>query len=240
MRLQPCLAAIFLVLPIGLQLGCATTKTDPAAEAALAEIEQRLLDASVLRIDYVVEATGAVDALLHGDLVVQKPALAAIAAHGLFAGSDADLRLVSDGARVVGGNGANRFAQPLPEALREGMLIGLVRMGVLHNLAVLSSGAPPEAVDGSVRDWVEAHGFAWFDTNAKTRGISFSIDVNDQPAGEVRLWIDNVSALPVRREQLVRFDNGDMKVIETYVIEMDGMIGPCRFDPGTIALTDAG
>ena len=232
-------AAILVLLTIALQLGCATT-SDPAAEAVFVEIERRLLDAGVLRIDYVVEATGAVDALLHGDLVVQKPALAAIAAHGSFAGRDADLRLVSDGEHVVGGNGASRFSRPLPEALHEGVLIGLVRMGVLHNLAVLSSGAPPDATDGSVGDWVEAHGFAWFDTDALTRGISFSIDVNDRPAGEVRLWIDNLSGLPVRREQLVRFDNGDMKVTETYVIEMDGVVGPCRFDPATIALPDPG
>ena len=110
------LATILLAIPVVLQMGCATTG-DATAKAALGQVEQSLLDASVLRIDYVVEASGAVEAMLHGDLVAQKPALASIVAHGFFAGSDVDLRLVSDGETVAGSNGANRFSEPLPPAL---------------------------------------------------------------------------------------------------------------------------
>ncbi len=230
------IVAILLTFPIAAQTGCATAG-DPTARAELLEVERRLLDAGVLRVDYVIEASGAIDAMLHGDLVAQKPSLAAVAAHGRFAGSDVDLRLISDGERIVGGNGAAAFAQPLPPALHEGMLVGLVRMGVLHNLAMLSSGAPPDRTDGSVRDWVDASRLAWFDTNDTTRGISFRIEVNDEPAGEVRLWLDGASGLPVRREQVVHFDHGDMKVSEIYEIETGGIVGPCRFDAETIALS---
>ena len=97
-----------------------------------------MLSAPVLRVDYAIEARGAVAANIAGDLVMQKPALAAIDASGVFAGSEVAPVLVSNGTRMRGGNAPNYFAQALPENLREGLLIGLMRMGILHNLANLT------------------------------------------------------------------------------------------------------
>lgn len=227
-----------IVLPIVLlATGCAgTPANDESAEAAFAALEAQLLDAAVLRVDYVVTAEGAIGASLSGDLVTQKPSLAALRAHGDFAGESKLMQLSADGVQMRGGSGAATFSSAVPAALHEGLLLGLLRMGVLHNLAMLSAGAPPDATDGGVRDWVVPSAFAWLDSgpgdNAVERGLAFELSVNGSPAGEVRLWFDSVRNLPLRREQIVHFEHGDMRVTEHYDIETGGIVGPCRFKGG--------
>ena len=224
--------------------GCANRPVnDKSAQAAFQAIEGRLLSASVLRVDYEVEARGAVAANITGDLVMQKPMLAAVNASGDFAGADVAPMLVSDGERMRGGVAPDYFEQEQPPDLRDGMLIGLLRMGILHNLATLTQGSPPEGTDGRVRKWVKAKGFGWrpetrSSQGSQLRGISFMLEVGGEPAGDVVLWYDEVSGLPVEREQVVHFDNGDMHVSERYAVEIDRVVGPCRFDLDSIALTD--
>lgn len=225
-------AFLFLVLTVG----CASAPVnDKSARAAFQQIENHLLSAGVLRVDYQIEARGAVTAKLDGDLVMQKPALAAINASGRFAGADVAPVLVSDGKRMRGGVAPHYFDGELAADLRGGLLVGLMRMGILHNLAKLASGAAPDATDGGVRKWVAAKGFEWVSSSRSSfgndlRGIRFSIVVGGEPAGDAVLWYDPQTGLPVEREQVVHFDAGDMHVNERYEIETDGMIGPCRFD----------
>ena len=90
-----------------------------------------------------------------------------------------------------------------------------------------------------MQEWVVANGFGWQPATRRVgdvelRGIGFLIEVGGEPAGDVVLWYDPVSGLPVEREQVVHFDGGDMQVSEHYTIEIDGVIGPCRFDLKTI------
>lgn len=224
--------------------GCATAPAggnDPAAAQAFDAIETALLDAPVLRVDYEIAARGALEATLAGDLVVQKPALAALRADGAFAGNEVALRLVADGERLRGGTGSRRFEVPAPAELHQGLLVGLLRMGALHNLAMLSGGSPPEWTDGSVSERVVAHSFAFVDRERGEEGtnaLSYLIDVNGAPAGEVTLWYDPERNLPLRRAQVVHFEFGDMQVEERYVIETGGIIGPCRFDAASIEAQD--
>ncbi|MDH3647476.1 MAG: hypothetical protein OER80_11955 [Gammaproteobacteria bacterium] len=221
-----------------LLVGCAGLVNDKEAEAAYRDIENRMLSASVLRVNYEIEASGAVTANLAGDLVTQKPEMAAISANGVFNHNVVQPRLVSDGVRMRGGIEADSFEEGLPVDLRAGLLLGMTRMGILHNLAMLAHGAPPQGTDGNVRDWVQAKAFAWQTaTHPKTaalRGIGFELEVSGEPSGTVVLWYDPATGLPVEREQLVRFETGDMSVVERYSIETDGMIGPCRFDLDSI------
>lgn len=214
---------------------------DAQARATFDRIETALLDASVLRVDYSIKAAGALSAALEGDLVAQQPARASVRAAGTFAGAATDLRFVADGKRMRGGSAQQSFDEPVPVALHEGLLVGLLRMGVLHNLAVLSGGARPDWTDGSIRDHVVAHSFAFGRDQTQDESvasIAYALDVNGSPAGEVKLWYDTARHLPLRREQVVHFEAGDMRVEEMYRIEVDGMIGPCRFDVAALDSQD--
>ena len=223
--------------------GCANAPvSDKTAQAAYEAMESHLLSAGVLRVNYEVEARGAVAAKLAGDLVMQKPALAAINASGVFAGAEVAPVFVSDGTGTRGGVGPEFFEHDIPTDLREGVLIGLMRMGILHNLAVLTQNMPPEGTDGGVREWLVVNGFGWQSSTRKSgtrelRGISFVIEVGGEPAGDVVIWYDPESGLPVEREQVVHFDNGDMHVSERYVVETEGIVGPCRFDLDAVGST---
>ena len=226
-------------LAIGLVGGCASAPAgDKAAKEAFDSIEKRLLITNVLRVNFEVEARGAVVADLDGDLVTQQPELAAIRAQGSFAGKPVQPVLIGDGQRLRGGS-KDFFDQPAPPDLRDGLLLGLTRMGILHNLAMLSADAAPEGTDGNIEDWVQASSFSTVDRARKiggesVRGVHFKLEVGGEPAGEVTLWYGIDSGLPVAREQLVNFAERDMRVVERYTIETGGIIGPCRFDADTL------
>ena len=54
-----------------------------------------------------------------------------------------------------------------PPALNEAIVIGLTRMGHLHNIAVLTGGLPPDHSDGGAADWVRVANFARSDSVAR-------------------------------------------------------------------------
>ncbi|NNM21429.1 MAG: hypothetical protein HKO55_09185 [Gammaproteobacteria bacterium] len=234
MRVRMCV----LLLSLAFCACVATPVKDKKAQATLARIEQQLLDARVLRIDYEIEARGAVSADISGDLLMQQPALAALRATGDFATQPVQPMLVADGTTMRGGT-ASYFSQPAPAQLRDGLLLGLTRMGVLHNIAMLTQDAPPDATDGSIRDWVTVANVRAIDQPRRiggrtVAGLHFDLIVAGEPAGAVTLWYEPDTALPVAREQLVQFETGEMRVVERYTVSIDGIIGPCRFDTGAL------
>jgi hypothetical protein len=193
---------------------------DEAGNAALAALEQRLLDAPRIQLGFDIRAVGAVQAALSGSASLGPGNDARIIADGSFDGAPAAITLDADGETMGGGNGDARFEDDAPPALREGMIIGLIRMGLLHNLAVLSSGAPPEKTDGTVRDWV-TYGDVTIEPDEivgglTTRRLRFAVIVGGQPAAIAELWVDAKTGLPVRRVQVVNFDGGEMRVLEQY------------------------
>jgi len=68
------------------------------------------------------------------------------------------------------------FDEPVPPEVREALVIGLTRMGILHNLARLVAGVPPDRASGGVRDWVEGREIAWADSvEVGELGVRFEI-----------------------------------------------------------------
>ena len=191
-----------------------------SADEALAALENRLVDARSVSFRFQIRAVGAVDATLTGRAVVGPGKTARIVADGSFAGSGAAIRLDADDQSIRGGNGEARFAKASPPAIAEGLLIGLTRMGLLHNLAVLSAGSPPDRTDGSVRDWVQYAEVALKSEepvgDTATRRFSFTVVVDGQPSAIAELWVDTATGLPVRRLQVVSFPEGEMRVLEQY------------------------
>ena len=187
------------------------------AEAQFAELEQRLLQAKNVSMKINITSSGAVSSALKGELRLSEPNQAHVDFKGEFAGNPAEIRLDSNGERMFGGSADKSFREDTPPALNEGIVLGLTRMGVLHNLAMLSAGAPPDGTDGQIREWVQARNFSY---NEATKAIQFEIVVSGTPSGEVELWVDEETGMPKRRKQTVHFPEGDMEVEEVYEMLM--------------------
>ncbi len=197
-----------------------TTAAQDSADAAFEALERRLLEAESVSFKFDIRAVGPVPAVLVGNAEIGPDETAGLTATGSFAGGEAAIRLESDGRGMTGGNGDAVFQADPPTALRQGLLVGLTRMGLLHNLAVLSAGSPPDRVDGTVTDWVRYSGMTLepeesVDGAAALR-FSFTVVVSDVPSASAELWVDAASGLPIRRVQVMNFPQGEMRVLEQY------------------------
>ena len=187
-----------------------TTEQDPGA--AFRSLEERLLAARSVEVQYRVEAEGAVTVTLEGALRVG-PETVELTGTGQFAGADVDLSLTATGEDYTYGNGPESTTAPLPPELREALFIGFTRMGILHNLARLSANAPPDHADGGVEDWLAASAFGPHPTEPD--GMRFDLTVSGEPSGSVTLALDG-EGIPTVRTQVVAFPDGEMRVTETY------------------------
>ena len=98
-------------------------------------------------------------------------------------------------------------------------MIGLTRQGLLHNLAVLSGGGPPEHGDGGMLESIDVRGLELgpieqFGTQP-AEPLSFQIVVAGTEVGRASLWLD-ARELPLERRQTVDFPDGQMRVTERY------------------------
>jgi hypothetical protein len=196
----------------------ASVAADP--QQMFADMEARLLEAPRLQVRYTAAAEGAVAAALEGTVNVMRPAGLEIGAAGTFAGAPVTASLRTVGNVLEGRAGERTIREPLPPALNEAVIIGLTRMGILHNLARLSSGMTPDHASGGVRDWVRVENVT-FDRDPATQraglvALRFAIVVAGQHAADATLWLDPTSGLPVRREQVMSFPTGRMVVTESY------------------------
>jgi hypothetical protein len=208
-------------LAVGVLAACSGPEPEPGLPAdateALSEIEDRLMEAGATTVGFEVSAEGAFSASLEGELRLRTGDDVELEAAGTFGGVPVTLALASEDGVMTWGNQDARREGPHPEALREALVIGLTRMGILHNLARLVAGAPPDRADGSVRSWVEAEGVRWVEGGPEDYGpgLSFNIRVDGQEAGDATLWVSPNGTL-LRRDQVVRFPGGEMLVRESY------------------------
>jgi hypothetical protein len=190
------------------------------APELLDQLEERLLRESGVRIPFHIVAEGALAVDLQGTLVLADGNRLRLECQGTFGPDRVEALLLSDGSRMVRTVNGGSEEGMVPSHLRNGVVLGLTRMGLLHNLARLVAGAFPDATDGSADAWVQAmdpaHGGA--DPAVPTAvAVGFGVRVAGEPAGEAILWLDPVSDVPLLRRQVVRFPGGEMRVTERYL-----------------------
>jgi hypothetical protein len=199
--------------------GPSTVAPEPAPRAdpsqRLTELERRLLAADRVQLTFDVTARGAVEAELRGLLIVERGRIARIDASGRFAGEEGEVSMSGDARVVKGASGAKRFEIARPSELDAALLIGLVRMGVLHNVALLWTGRPPDHGDGGVTEWVTTGDHRHAVLDGGDDAIGFAITVAGQAVGDAKLLLDD-SGWPALREQTVRLPAGEMHVTERY------------------------
>lgn len=210
-RRRPTTALILLVL-LGVSVtGCVSTESELSAAQVFARMEQRLL--GVDSLEFEVASTGAFEASFEGWFRRDGGDLA-IAAQGTWGGEP-----VSVSAETTRNMLVINTPKQIERVRREpfvatAVLVGLTRMGVLHNLARLVAGKAPDHADGGVRDWVAAENIEFVGDDRSA--IRFDILVDGTKAGVALVRVDPVSGLPLDREQTVEFAEGSMRVVETY------------------------
>jgi hypothetical protein len=185
----------------------------------LEELE-RQLGQTPWRVRYELQAEGVVVASLVGSLSLADEVELEVA--GQFAGTVHDLRLWTQGDRLHGGPvAAPTLDVPRPPELAAALVIGMTRMGLLHNVAMLIGGAAPDHADGGVAQWVRTRDHQRVtavrdeSSAADDTALSFAIEVAGQRTARATLWLDE-HGLPSRREVTVDLPEGQMRVVERY------------------------
>jgi hypothetical protein len=106
---------------------------------------------------------------------------------------------------------ARDFDEPATPALRDAVVLGMTRIGLLHNVSNLAQGNGIDHADGGARDFITAEKF-----RRVKGGVSYLILVGGKEFGSATLLIDAKTKLPRKRTQVVHFPDGDMRVTETY------------------------
>jgi hypothetical protein len=207
--------------------------TAGTATPGIERLETRLLEAESVRFVCELRSEGAFEADLEGEVVLGPEGRARMELNGSFGGEEMDLLLVSDGDTLTTRAGETVGEIPTPPALREAIVLGLVRMGLLHNAARLTQAAPPDHADTGIGDWVLAKNVEAFAVEIG-RGASvanrFEVHVGGRNTATATLHLSPETGLPLRREQTVAFEVGEMHVTERYIdVELDPEIEPRTF-----------
>ncbi len=221
----------------------AASGSTAGADELFAGIEKTLLQADSVRVEFTISSEGAIASSVQGSLLlVPRANQVRLDLSGTFAAASVDLSLVSDGKRMRGGPKTKSFRadkryfeSETPTALGEAIVIGLTRMGLLHNIAMLTGGVPPDHSDRAVTEWIACSKFLLDETARDGDGdrapLTFDIAVSGKHVAEGKLWIDAETGLPVRREQTVHFGSSTMRAVESYtVFEIGGEIDPGCFE----------
>lgn len=206
-----------LIAALILSLACTPepeTSALPDPAMVMSDIETQLLEAERLELDYRVTAEGPFQADIAGRLELTENG-ARLTGTGTFGFDSVDLWLESDGTELVYGNGPERITTDAPPHLREALVIGLTRMGILHNLARLTANHPPDHADGGAASWVVLDDFSWDAQGDGAGRMAFALAVEGEPSGTASLALDPAGQPAVRRQNVV-FTDGEMRVVERY------------------------
>lgn len=209
-----------VVLAFPLLLTASLLVEDPRAESMFRELEEKLLNERSLRIRFKITSEGSVDSSLQGQLRLKSGNRVEIVVSGSFKSTPVTVRFESDGKKMHWAVADRQIDLETPKGLNQAIIVGFTRIGLLHNLALILGGEPPDRADGTVEDWVHVSDFLFVapDPSSKLRGrsIRFQIEVDGKTVGNAHYWISPLTRMPVERRQTVHFDAGDIKVVETY------------------------
>lgn len=203
---------------------------------AFALLESVLLAARTVRIEASLTSRGEVVSSLEGEIALQGTNMASGRFSGRLAEQPVELHLRSDGRRLIGGSRKETFDEKAPEALNEALIIGLTRMGLLHNLVLCARGKIPEHANGGGGQWVTTSvpeaGAVVRLGDVSALPVSFEISVDGRRSARATLWLDVATGFPVERSQIVHFPSGDMEVMERYSsFAVDEEVDPRLFRP---------
>lgn len=219
MKTSRCLLLACLLLSVA-----CTTKAQPPTPAedpaaAFSALEERLLEGP-LHLQFEITSQGVFQSRLTGALKIDKAGTIQLVARGRFGGTPVLLGFSAGEDTMRGGVNGKNFQLPRPDHMREAIVLGLTRMGLLHNLSRLFAVKPPDHAKGGVDEWVQLlniqHRLPLAADQPPHDIYLFDIAVDNQPAGSAQLHVDSATGLPYLRRQVIRFKEGEMRVTEEY------------------------
>jgi hypothetical protein len=176
---------------------CASTPSN-APEQRLAAVEQRLDKASEWSMAFTTTASGAVTGRFTGTMNVLAGNFASIDADGFLRGQQMHIRWNASGS---------------PSQVSHALSIGVVRLGIMHDLATLAAGAKTiDNAEGGIDQALKMENLAW---DAQNKKFTYHILVDGQDAGMGELRVGR-GDMPRSRVLDVKFPNGIMHVEERY------------------------
>ena len=188
----------------------------------MARLETRLLSARKIVVESTLESTGAISAKLAGRTELRERNHANASWRGDYASKPADLALSADGWTLEEKRGGDTSRREIEgRELNRALLIGLLRMGLLHNIVRLAAAQTPDHSRGGVEQWVTLDAFrpVTFPQGGELEGtMSFGFDVmlEGETLGSARIWLDPATGLPKRRALAGHNAEGDFSVVEEY------------------------
>ena len=208
-----------LLIAVSLGLTCAPLCAEENANARriLEQVEKRLLDAKSIEIYAYVDTKEPYPRSMAGTLKLSNDGKL----HGDFQGTigpdKAKLLVDADGQALTISLNEDQRSGVQPKALREALLVSLMRIGFSNTLIAFSQLKPPEHAEGGVEDWIKIENVQLREA-AVAQGyhngeiaLQFGFRVNGKPGGYTRLWISTQSGLPLRREQFFTYQTADGK-----------------------------
>ena len=213
--------------PLCLALGCASGPRPmpggltPAERLAFSE---DVLRASQVRGTFELDSHGAHESHFTGTLDLTGSNALVLAAEGRLDGADVKLTLDSSGGEpnrsVSRGPSVSGHQGGPSEHLNEAVVIALVRLGLLHDLALLSDDEMVAKAEGGVREYVVAQevkdvGPDQVDQEPCHR-LDFVVALEGKPGGEATVCLSDATSLLLQRRQTVHAKSGDMTVTERF------------------------
>jgi hypothetical protein len=221
----------FIVLT--LLAGCASGPRPVPANATAADrltlAETALTGGKHLTGTFEIDSKGENAAHLTGTLELIDGNAMHLVAEGNFKSDPVQLELDSrDSAGIVRtttkGASVSSHRDPPADKLREAVALGLARMGLLHNLALLSQDQPFEKTGGGFGEWVKPlapkDGATDTVNGEPCKRVDFGVQVEGKNMGEASVCIADATGLPLQRSSTIHFPGGDMTLSETFKWEM--------------------
>lgn len=213
--------------------GCASgpRPVPPSATAAerLALTESALLTARNLTGTFDIESKGENAAHLTGTLELLEGNALHLVAEGNFKSELVQLELDSrdpegTGRTTTKGPSVSSHRDPPTPKLREAVSVALARLGLLHNLALLSMDKPIEKAEGGVTEFIKTlsprDGANEVVGGEACKRVEFDLQVDGLRTAEGSVCLSDTTALPLQRNLTVHFPTGDMTVSETFKWQM--------------------
>lgn len=195
---------------------------DLDVRAAVVDLEDRMMNRGPVGFRWEVKSTDPFPAKLRGTLRFEYRNVLHLEGEGTLKDAPFVPALQSNDERMEGGTRTKGFDVETPVELRRSIVVGFIRMGILHNVVRVGNGLPPDHADGGVDTWVTLENLRAeappLPDGPATRKILFDLSVQGQRAGSGTLEVAIATGWPIRRTQTVNFAAGQMEVEETYQV----------------------